>query len=114
MSTAHTIKTRRDNLVSGRTRPGRVTRFSVVGDGKVTKQSIPPEIYQRINADAHAAKIAREKMNLSQLRMAELIGVSLGTYKNWEQGHRQPHTAARVLLRLAARNPKAVREAALA
>jgi len=54
---------------------------------------------------------ARMKSGLSQARFAELLGVSVRTLQEWEQGRRQPTGAARVLLRVAAKHPKAVLEA---
>jgi len=40
-----------------------------------------------------------------------MIGVSLATLQNWEQGRRLPEGPARALLKVAADNPKAVAEA---
>lgn len=54
----------------------------------------------------------REKTGLSQARFAELLGVSLRTLQDWEQGRRAPSGAARTLLRIAARNPQALVEVA--
>jgi len=53
----------------------------------------------------------RAKLGLSQSEFALLIGVSVATLQNWEQGRRQPEGPARALLRIAAKNPKAVLEA---
>ena len=40
-----------------------------------------------------------------------MIGVSVATLRNWEQGRRTPDGPALALLRVAARNPKAVIQA---
>jgi putative transcriptional regulator len=56
-------------------------------------------------------KAAREKLGLSQDRFARAFGVSVASVRNWEQGHRQPTGAARVLVRVIERRPKAVLEA---
>ncbi len=53
----------------------------------------------------------RHHLGLTQDRFAELLGISLATLRNWEQGRRRPEGAARVLLRIAAKNPKAVLDA---
>ncbi len=53
----------------------------------------------------------REKLAKSQSEFAYMIGVSVATLQNWEQGRRRPEGPARALLRVAARNPKAVAEA---
>lgn len=48
----------------------------------------------------------REKTGLSQARFAELLGVSVRTLQDWEQGRRMPSGAARTLLMVAADNPQ--------
>ena len=54
----------------------------------------------------------REKTGLSQARFAQLLGVSVRTLQDWEQGRRAPSGAARTLLMIAAKNPKALLEVA--
>lgn len=54
----------------------------------------------------------REGTGLSQVRFAELLGVSVRTLQEWEQGRRAPSGAARTLLIIAARNPRALLEVA--
>jgi putative transcriptional regulator len=60
----------------------------------------PPEI-----------KMVRENFNVSQNEFALMIGVSVRTLQNWEQGRRQPEGPAKALLRIASKNPSAVLEA---
>ena len=48
----------------------------------------------------------RQAFNLSQNTFARFMGVSVGTLRNWEQGRRHPTGAARMLLRIALRQPK--------
>jgi putative transcriptional regulator len=50
----------------------------------------------------------REKTGLSQSRFAELLGVSVRTVQDWEQGRRAPSGAARTLLLIANKDPKAL------
>jgi putative transcriptional regulator len=50
----------------------------------------------------------RERTGLSQVRFAELLGVSVRTLQEWEQGRRAPSGAARTLLLIAQKNPKAL------
>ena len=50
----------------------------------------------------------REKVGLSQSRFAALLGVSVRTLQDWEQGRRAPSGAARTLLLVADRNPRAL------
>ena len=52
---------------------------------------------------------ARRKTGLSQSQFATLMGVSVRTLQGWEQGRREPTGAARVLLRIAEKNPDALR-----
>ena len=56
-------------------------------------------------------RLVRRNLGLSQAEFAEMIGVSVATLRNWEQGRRRPEGPARALLRVAARNPEAVRDA---
>ncbi len=56
-------------------------------------------------------KSIREKLKASQSEFALMIGVSVATLRNWEQGRRTPDGPALALLRVAERNPRAVAEA---
>jgi putative transcriptional regulator len=56
-------------------------------------------------------KSIRLKLGTSQAEFALMIGVSLATLQNWEQGRRMPEGPARALLKIAADNPKAVADA---
>ncbi len=53
---------------------------------------------------------ARQKSGLSQSQFAELMGVSLRTLQEWEQGRRNPSGAAKTLLRVAESHPEVLRE----
>ena len=50
----------------------------------------------------------RGHFHLSQAKFAALLGISVDTLQNWEQGRRQPDGPARVLLRVAATHPEAL------
>lgn len=53
-------------------------------------------------------KAIRKQFNLSQNKFSQLLGISIGTLRNWEQGRRKPEGPARTLLRVAAKHPEAV------
>ncbi|MBF0357189.1 MAG: helix-turn-helix domain-containing protein [Magnetococcales bacterium] len=56
-------------------------------------------------------KAIRKKTGLSQSRFSQLLGVSIKTLQNWEQGRRHPQGPARVLLTVFRSNPNAVTSA---
>lgn len=58
-----------------------------------------------------SVKSVRGKLGASQAEFALMIGVSVATLRNWEQGRRTPEGPALALLRVAAKNPKAVADA---
>ena len=53
----------------------------------------------------------RTKLRLTQAEFADMLCVSLGTLRNWEQGRTYPEGAAIALLRVADSKPEAVLEA---
>ncbi len=54
------------------------------------------------------AQTIRRSYGLSQDKFAKLMGISVATLRNWEQGRRDPDGPAKVLLRVAAKHPEAV------
>ena len=56
-------------------------------------------------------KSIRSKLGKTQSEFALMIGVSVATLQNWEQGRRTPEGPAKALLNVAAQNPEAVAEA---
>ena len=57
------------------------------------------------------AAVIRNAMGFSQTKFARLIGVSVRTLHKWEQHTSRPSGAAKTLLKVAASNPQAVRQA---
>ena len=53
---------------------------------------------------------ARQKLGLSQADFAAMLGVSVRTLQDWEQGRRQPSGAAKALLKVAVAAPQTVRK----
>jgi putative transcriptional regulator len=82
---------------------------SVKQAGKIKRGKLKPgRVFHFRPADI---KSVREKLGVSQSEFALMIGVSVSTLQNWEQGRRQPGGPARALLKVAAENPEAVAEA---
>lgn len=65
----------------------------------------PARVFVMKPADIRAI---RRQLGKSQPEFALMIGISVATLRNWEQGRRRPHGPAMALLRVAAREPKAV------
>jgi putative transcriptional regulator len=66
------------------------------------------EIGRVVNVPSVA--LIRENTWLSQAKFAVLLGVSVRTLQEWEQGRRAPSGAARTVLMVAAKNPQALLE----
>ncbi len=67
--------------------------------GKIHKVAIPPVVS------------ARMKSGLPQSAFAKLLGVSIRTLQDWEQGRREPSGAAKTLIAIAERRPEVLMEA---
>ena len=87
-----------DNLVESIKQAGKIRR----GEMKASRtfEFSPTDI-----------KAIRLRLKKSQSEFAMMIGVSVSTLQNWEQGRRSPDGPARALLRIAAEKPQAVIEA---
>ncbi len=82
---------------------------SVGQAGKIRRgESEPTRVTEFKPADV---KAVRESLGTSQSEFALMIGVSVSTLQNWEQGRRQPEGPARALLKIASKNPRAVAKA---
>lgn len=67
-------------------------------------------IGRRFTVDSFAIVRARERSGLSQSQFAALLGVSIRTLQEWEQGRREPSAAAQTLIKVAEKHPKVLRE----
>lgn len=63
---------------------------------------------QTFEFDEPDVKTIRNQTGVSQSKFASLIGVSVKTVQNWEDGYRHPRGSAKVLLKLLKANPKYV------
>lgn len=67
---------------------------------------------RRFTAKSYPIIRARERSGLSQAQFAALLGVSVRTLQEWEQGRRKPSAAARTLIRIAELDPEVLRKIA--
>ena len=82
---------------------------SVKQAGEIKRGELRPSRVFRFRADD--VRSIRNRLGKSQSEFALMIGVSVSTLQNWEQGRRQPEGPARALLKVAAKNPDAVAQA---
>ena len=82
---------------------------SIKEGGRILQGTAKPK--RSFNYDEPDVCAIRERLGLSQNKFSALLGISPATLRNWEQRRRKPHGAARVLLRVAAKNPKSILEA---
>lgn len=75
------------------------------GERRPARLTTSREVFQRDVKDVGAL---RRHFGLSQSKFAMMLGISVDTLQNWEQGRRQPDGPARVLLRVAATHPEAI------
>jgi putative transcriptional regulator len=79
---------------------------SVKEAGRIKRGEQEPA--RKFEVRAEDVKAIRAKLEKSQSEFALMIGVSIATLQNWEQGRRQPEGPARALLKVASVNPQAV------
>lgn len=66
--------------------------------GRITKIKLSPVVDARV------------KSGLSQAKFAEMLGVSIRTLQDWEQGRREPSGAAKSLIRIAEARPDVLKD----
>ena len=84
---------------------GSIRRVITRRDGTIEKDEIIPAEQAQVAA-------ARAATGLSQTAFAKLLGVSVRTLQEWEQGRKVPSGAAATLLKVAARHPEVLQELA--
>lgn len=77
-------------IIDGKSKPGRVFKFTPVRVRKI-----------------------RLQLKQSQADFAHMMGISVATLRNWEQGRRVPVGPARMLLKVAETHPKAILDSLL-
>jgi putative transcriptional regulator len=79
---------------------------SIKQAGKIRRGELKPS---RITKFAKVdVKGIRQGIGKSQTEFARMIGISVATLQNWEQGRRRHEGPARALLKVAAADPEAV------
>lgn len=71
------------------------------------KANVRARTHQPVVSEIASARVAS---GLSQAAFASLMGVSVRTLQDWEQGRREPSGAARTLIKVAERHPEVLRE----
>jgi putative transcriptional regulator len=82
---------------------------SIKEAGKIYRGELPPS--RQFEVSAFNIKQMRLKLKKSQIEFAAMLGVSVATLRNWEQGRRHPVGPAKSLLKVFAANPKIVMQA---
>lgn len=100
----------------GEAAPARVWSVTPGRAGKLQRRQLDPEKYQaeRRAEWENTIAVTRRHLRLSQNQFAELLGISVKTLHNWEQGRRKPTGPARILLRVVSRHPEVVLEESVA
>jgi putative transcriptional regulator len=82
---------------------------SIKQGGKILKGRAKPK--RAFKYDELNVRKIRQRLGLWQTKFSALLDISPGTLRKWAQARRKPHGPARVLLRVAEKNPKSVLEA---
>ncbi len=56
--------------------------------------------------------IVRKELKMTQQEFSTLLGVPVGTIRDWEQGRKEPDSAANTLVKVARSHPEVLREIA--
>ena len=73
--------------------------------GQVKRGALKPSRVSRVDPKNDLVKV-RGQLGLSQSKFAAVLGISVNTLQNWEQGRREPTGPARVLLKIALKHPR--------
>ena len=79
---------------------------SIKQGGKIVRGEMKPSLV--FEFDKTDIQSIRKKYGLSQEKFSKMLGISVGTLRNWEQGRRKPEGPARILLRVAEKHPEAI------
>jgi putative transcriptional regulator len=68
--------------------------------------------HRRYTPEQLLVLVVRKELKKSQPEFAKLLGVPVGTIRDWEQGRKQPGSAAITLLKVAEKHPGILEEIA--
>jgi putative transcriptional regulator len=93
-------------------------RFDALSEAEVTAAALADEDNPPLS-NSEAARLRpvpnpkeiRKQLRMTQAQFARRFQLPLGTLRDWEQGVREPDSAAKSYLRVIARNPQAVLDA---
>lgn len=92
----------------------RKTQFLRQADGSVLRKILDENDQivseTELSSQQFLSLNARANLGLSQQGFAELLGISVRTLHDWEQGRREPSGAAKTLLKIAAQYPEVVQD----
>lgn len=91
---------------------GRMTQFQTDEQGQIERVTTQPD-GTTSREQLNPAVAALIRTGLSQMQFAKLIGVSIRTLQEWEQGRRKPSGAAQALLKIASAHPDVIQEVLL-
>jgi putative transcriptional regulator len=102
-------------VLRGEKPAARVWSLTKLEDGTIKRVRVPATAHQKQQAvrwkERTEAAQARSALSLSQTEFANLLGISVRTLHQWEQGRRQPTGAARMLLKIAHMQPRLLKRA---
>lgn len=103
------------SVLRGEKPASRVWRLTKMPDGTIKRVRVSAASHQKQQAarwkERTEAAQARDALSLSQTEFASLLGISVRTLHQWEQGRRQPTGAARMLLKIARLQPRLLKRA---
>ena len=79
--------------------------------GGICARTIRTRPFSRASAPVIPPQLLRKQLGMTQDEFARALRIPLSTLRNWEQGRVLPDPAARSLLTIVAKNPKAALKA---
>lgn len=97
--------TKKNSAGKGKTGAGLLQAVRDMKAGRAARVFVPDGKGGMVRSEVARARL---QSGLTQQKFASLLGVSLRTLQEWEQGRKNPSGAARTLLKIAGKNPKAL------